>query len=91
MSNTQHGDYWKTQQGIMERIRIFAGLLLVQAYNDTLTAAASDYGAVYLQMQGPPPKCPYCIQYYGKIYRIGEYLPEFPAHPNCPHVWEVVT
>jgi hypothetical protein len=97
MSQTQNQnsrDYWKTKQGINERITMFANAFLVASFNFTLQQQAELYqqsiGRIYLQLTGPPPKCPYCRQYYGKVYRVGELTPEFPAHPYCPHVWDVV-
>jgi hypothetical protein len=60
-------------------------------YNNALQVAAPIYGVQYFKMEGPQLKCEYCIRYYGYIYLEGMFMPEFPAHPFCPHVGGVVS
>jgi hypothetical protein len=81
--------YWSSTEGLLLRLDMLAGSISTGTYNNAIQVTASVYGVQYFKVAGPEPKCPYCIQYYGKIYRQGQFTPEFPAHPNCPHLFDV--
>jgi hypothetical protein len=81
--------FWGSGEGIALRLKMFSGSIITGSYNNALQVLASAYGVLYFKMSGPLPKCEYCIQNYGRIYRQGMFMPEFPAHPFCPHLWNV--
>lgn len=88
-------DYWLTPRGIDHRLGLFAMFMQLSAYNMFLVEASSfavplSGGKVYLQMNGGSPKCAFCKQYYLRLYAPEDLKPEFPAHPNCTHFYEVV-
>jgi len=88
-------DYWLTPRGIDERLGLFAMFLQLSAYNVFLMetsqfAVPISGGKIYLQMNGASPKCAFCKQYYLRLYAPEDLKPEFPAHPNCTHFYEVV-
>lgn len=82
-------DYWNTPEGILLRLTMFSGVIEIGAYNNAFQVAAPIYNVQYLKMVGLDPVCDYCKAYYGRVYRLGMFLPEFPAHPNCTHTWDV--
>ncbi len=82
-------DFWGSGEGIGMRLGMLSGSINTGSYNNTLQVAAPVYGVQYFKMAGPQPKCEYCSKYYGRIYRQGMFIPDFPAHPNCFHEWDV--
>ena len=82
-------DFWGSGEGIGMRLGMLSGSINTGSYNNALQVLAPAYGVQYFKMSGPQPKCEYCIRYYGRIYRQGMFMPEFPAHPFCPHLWDV--
>jgi len=81
--------FWGSGEGIGMRLEMLSGALYTGSYNNALQVYAPAYGVMYFKMAGPQPKCEYCTKYFGRIYRQGMFMPEFPAHPNCTHTWEV--
>jgi hypothetical protein len=81
--------FWGSGEGITVRLGMLSGSINTGSYNNALQVLAPAYGVMYFKMSGPQPKCEYCIRYYGRIYRQGMFMPEFPAHPFCPHLWDV--
>jgi len=81
--------FWGSVEGIGVRLGMLSGSINTGVYNNALQVLASAYGVQYFKMSGPQPKCEYCIRYYGRIYRRGMFMPEFSAHPFCPHLWDV--
>gem|GEM_PF-2257395 len=81
--------FWGSGEGIGMRLGMLSGSINTGSYNNALQVLAPAYGIQYFKMSGPQPKCEYCIRYYGRIYRQGMFMPEFPAHPFCPHLWDV--
>jgi hypothetical protein len=43
------------------------------------------------QMMGPIDErtCPLCLEYVGQVFRLGEFMINLPAHPNCRHWWDL--
>jgi hypothetical protein len=81
--------FWGSGEGISLRLGMLGGSINTGSYNNALQVLAPAYGVQYFKMSGPQPKCEYCTRYYGRIYRQGMFMPEFPAHPFCPHLWDV--
>ena len=81
--------FWGSREGIGMRLGMLSGSINTGSYNNALQVLAPAYGVQYFKMSGPQPKCEYCTRYYGRIYRQGMFMPEFPAHPFCPHLWDV--
>jgi hypothetical protein len=81
--------FWGSGEGITMRLEMLGGTINTGSYNNALQVTAPVYGVQYFKMAGLQPKCEYCIKYYGRIYRQGMFMPEFPAHPNCSHTWDV--
>jgi hypothetical protein len=81
-------DFWGSGEGIGMRLGMLSGSINTGSYNNALQVLAPAYGVQYFKMSGPQPKCEYCLKYYGRIYRQGMFMPEFPAHPNCDHTWD---
>jgi hypothetical protein len=71
------------------RLDMLGAAITTGVYNNALQVQASLYGVLYFMMYGPQPKCDYCKKYYLKVYRQGRFMPHFPAHPRCPHIWDV--
>jgi hypothetical protein len=68
------------------RLGKLSGSINTGFYNNSLQVLAPAYSFQYFKMSGPGSKCEYCIQYYGRIYRQGIIMPEFPMHTFCPHL-----
>lgn len=81
--------YWNSSEGIQLRLTMFANQIETGIYNNTLQVSASLYGVLYFIVDGPEPQCIYCQQYFNHVYKNGQFMPEFPAHPNCPHIYDV--
>lgn len=83
------GSYWSRDEGITLRLQMLSSAIEVGTYNNAVQVSASLFGVLYFIMDGPPPKCSYCIQYFNHVYKSGQFMPEFPAHPLCPHIFDV--
>jgi hypothetical protein len=80
--------FWASFEGIGMRLGMLSGSINTGIYNNALQVLAPAYGVQYFKMAGPQPKCEYRVRHYGRIYRQDMFMPEFPAHPFCPHLWE---
>jgi hypothetical protein len=81
--------FWGSGEGISLRLGMLSSTINTGSYNNALQVLAPTCGVQYFKMSGPQPKCEYCSKYFGRIYRQGMFMPEFPAHPFCPHIWDV--
>jgi len=81
--------FWSSVEGIGMRLGMLSGSINTGSYNNALQVLAPAYGVQYFKMSDPQPKCEYCSKYFGRIYRQGMFMPELPAHPFCPHIWDV--
>ena len=81
MSGGSEG-FWGSSEGITLRLGMLSGSINTGSYNNALQVYAPAYGVQYFKMSGPQPKCEYCTRYYGRIYRQGMFMPEFPSAPK---------
>jgi hypothetical protein len=89
MSTQDAEGYWSSDEGLLMRLDMLTGAIQTGTYNNALKICGSVYGVQYFKVAGLEPKCPYCKQYYGRVYRSGQFMPDFPAHPNCPHLFDI--
>jgi hypothetical protein len=81
--------FWGSGEGIGMRLGMLSGSINTGSYNNALQVLAPAYGVQYFKMSGLQPKCEYCVRCYGRIYRQGMFMREFPAYPNCYQEWNV--
>lgn len=79
----EEGGYWSSEDGILVRLEMLGNAVVYGSFNGAIRISANAFGITKLMMAGPEPVCPYCQQYYGEIYQVNWFMPEFPAHPNC--------
>lgn len=89
VSFEEQQEYWSSEYGVTVRLEMLADYIRVEQYNNALTKAGAVFGVKKFRMVGALPVCEYCQQYYGRVYSVGQFMPSFPAHPNCTHSWQV--
>ncbi len=91
MSNSQ--DYWATPPGIDKRIDDLCEQFVYATYNGAVQMYGDKngaYGVEVIEDNQPTKTCVKCAPYVGRIYRFGQFTPEFPKHPHCKHFYRLV-
>lgn len=87
------GGYWSSEDGITKRLEMLGETLVMDFFNNAVQVQASAFGINDYKMVGPgaddPKICPYCAQYVGRTYRLGQFMPHLPAHIHCRHFWDI--
>ena len=91
MSISDAVNFWETENGIMERIELLADQVQLGTYNKSVKVFATSVGATEFTIAGglKPSSCEWCQMHVGQVYHRGQFMPELPKHPNCPHHYEV--
>jgi intein/homing endonuclease len=82
-------DFWKSLDGLLMRIDLLAQNLAWKSYNEAMQETLRFEGVTWVEWvsdytqdpaRGP---CLYCDSQSGRRYRLGQFLPSLPHHPNC--------
>jgi SPP1 gp7 family putative phage head morphogenesis protein len=85
-------DYWKTPEGIEQRIKLLASNTVYRIYNNAVKVIAGDIlKAKWLiwVTKGDDRVCPICAPLHGRKYKPYWFMPQMPVHPNCRCMWTV--
>lgn len=85
-------DYWKSDQGLAARIEMLAEQVIWKTFNGAMKAYAGESGIKQFEWvtQIDVRTCNYCDAQSGRRYRIGQFMPEIPAHPDCRCHWDII-
>ena len=85
-------DYWKTQNGILERFGMLAEDVQLATFNDAVKVYGLALGAVAFRISGnlKLTSCQWCINHVGVTYHRGQFMPDLPRHPGCTHFYEII-
>jgi len=82
--------YWSSESGITIRLEMLSHNITWGYFNNAVKVSASTFGIKYLKFVGPVVgACPYCEPRVGRTYRLGQFMPDLPAHPWCRHWWDL--
>ena len=83
--------FWNSEEGLLERIGLLGDQIQFGTYNGALKVIATSVGATDLRISGSLSKnsCDWCKLHVGQTYHRGQFTPELPKHPGCPHFYEV--
>ncbi len=84
-------EFWNSENGLMERIGLLADQVQLGTYNRAVKVYATAVGATNFTITGGLTKnsCSWCAIHVGQTYHRGQFMPELPKHPNCPHRYEI--
>lgn len=84
-------DYWITDEGIDERIGMLADEVTFGTFNEAVTIEGKKMGYDVYILKGiwDNRTCDWCSGSQGKQYRIGQFMPRIPHHPNCRCYWDI--
>ncbi len=84
-------DFWNTEDGLIERIGLLADQVQLGTYNRAVKVYATAVGATDFVVAGDlkPTSCMWCQMHVGQVYHRGQFMPELPKHPFCPHYYDV--
>ena len=85
-------DYWQTPGGILERFGMLADDVQLATFNGAVKILAAAYGATDFQVSGnlKLTSCQWCINHIGVTYHRGQFMPDLPRHPGCPHFYDIL-
>ena len=83
--------FWNSEEGLLERIGLLADQVQFGTYNGALKVIATSVGATDLRISGDITRnsCEWCALHVGQVYHRGQFTPELPKHPKCPHYYEI--
>jgi hypothetical protein len=83
--------YWSTMGGIGVRLKMFGQQIEYSTFNKSVVITASSIGRFNFMMIGPEDErtCEWCNEHLGRVYRMGQFMPDLPKHPNCRHFWDI--
>jgi hypothetical protein len=85
-------DFWKSDAGLSARIEMLSEQIIWKSFNNAMQAYAGESGIKVLEwvtMIGPNT-CNYCDGQSGRRYRVGQFMPQIPAHPSCRCHWDIL-
>ena len=84
-------DYWSTMGGVAMRLEMLGNQIEYGTFNGAVKIVASSIGVFDFMMVGEitPTSCEWCEQHVGRIYRLGQFMPNLPKHPHCAHWWDI--
>ncbi len=85
-------NYWQTPNGILDRFGMLADDVQLATFNDAVKVYATAYGATDFRISGSLKltSCQWCINHVGAVYHRGQFMPDLPRHPGCPHFYDIV-
>jgi hypothetical protein len=80
-------EFWLSDYGIELRLEDLAEAVTWETFNNATRLAGSEAGAKEFEWvtEIGPTTCNYCDSQSGRRYRIGQFIPQIPAHNNCLH------
>ena len=77
--------------GIGVRLEAFGHQLQWRTFNNSVKIITSSIGVFDFMMVGPVDErtCLWCGEHNGHVYRMGQFMPDLPKHPNCRHYWDI--
>ena len=84
-------EFWNSKEGLTERLGLLADHIQLGTYNNAVKVYATALGATDFTITGSLTKnsCSWCVMHVGQTYHRGQFMPELPKHPHCPHYYEV--
>jgi len=84
--------YWQKEfDAIKRRIAMLGEDFVYGMQNNALQLLASENNASVEWLGYTDSKtCAYCDSKIGNIYRVGQFIPRLPAHPNCRCSWRLI-
>jgi len=91
LRNAVEDKYWSTLQGIKQRIAMLGEDFVYGMQNNALQLLASENN-VSVEWSGYLDNriCQICEPKVGNQYRVGQFIPRLPAHPNCRCSWILI-
>ncbi len=85
-------DYWQTPSGILDRFGMLADDVQLATFNGSVKILATAYGATDFRISGSLKltSCQWCINHVGVVYHRGQFMPDLPRHPGCPHFYDII-
>jgi hypothetical protein len=85
-------DYWSTDEGIQIRLDFLSHDIVWGGYNEATQLTLRELGEKYIEWATEITlhTCDYCDSQSGRRYRLGQFMPWLPAHPNCKCWWALV-
>ncbi len=86
-------DYWRSREGILERLAMLANDVELSTFNNAVKVYGKACGATDFQVSGnlKQTSCQWCINHVGVIYHKGQFMPDLPRHPGCPHFYNILS
>ena len=85
--------YWTSEKGITVRLADLAEHIAYRTYNKAIQVYGVNNGIKKFFPVGMIDEntCDYCyaVLTRGKPYRVGQFMPTFPAHNGCRCMWDV--
>jgi len=84
--------YWTSPEGLAKRITMFSYDFTFGIHNSSLQVYGRNEDVAGFEWEGSMDErtCDYCDGQMGRFYRLGQFLPSLPAHPNCRCSWRLV-
>lgn len=98
MSEPKEIDFWRTPEGITQRVNNIAQVFSYRVVNNALRIIGKTNGAKWMEWILHPERsesgpCVICIGYSrggrNGAYRVHWFLPRMPVHPFCVCEWEI--
>jgi hypothetical protein len=82
--------------GIGIRLEMLGHQIEYGTFNNAVKITSSAIGVFNFKMIGETgltakgnPMCEWCGEHIGRVYRLGQFMPDLPKHPNCRHFWDI--
>jgi len=91
-ADTNAEKYWKTPNGILDRLGMLADDVQLATFNDEAKALGLALGAAAFRISGSLKltSCQWCRNHVGVVYLRGQFMPDLPRHPGCPHFYQPI-
>ena len=85
-------DYWRSPEGLAERISMFSMDFTFGVQNKSLQVYGRKEDVWGFEWIGnlDSRTCAVCDAQIGRQYRLGQFMPSLPAHPNCRCSWRLI-
>jgi hypothetical protein len=84
-------DYWQSQDGILDRFSMLAEDVQLGTFNGAVKVYGTAYGVTDFTISGDlkATSCEWCVSHVGVTYHRGQFMPDLPRHPKCPHFYDI--
>lgn len=92
MSEEGEEYFWTSDAGILLRLEDLAQMVVWRTVNNAIQIIGSEIGAKGFEWitEIDNKTCDYCDGQSGRRYRVGQFMPQIPAHPNCRCHWDML-